>query len=391
MNDSLGHEAGDQLLQLVGERLSGCIRSSDTVARLGGDEFIVLLVNVARAQDASTVAGNILQGLIRPFSLREEQVSIAPSIGISIFPGDGTSAEALVKNADAAMYSAKRYGGASFQFFAPSMRALRFDRKMLPGGLQKALDDNDLCLYYQPQVESSTGRIVGAEAFLRWHHRDMGVIGPSLFLPMAEESGLMGAIGDFSMRAACEQARAWQDVGHPPLRISVNVSARQLQQVDLVARVEAALSASRLDPSHLELEVAEDSVLPWTDAVADTLKQLKGLGVRIAIDDFGIGNSSFENLAKIPVDAVKIDQALIRGVSTNPKDARAVAAAIEAADSLGLESVAEGVEKRDQIEFLQARRCSQMQGYYFSQPLPAADFIQLLNEGTLLEPSILRD
>ena len=391
VNDNLGHEAGDQLLQLVGERLSGCIRSSDTVARLGGDEFIVLLVNVARAQDASTVAGNILQALLRPFSLREEQVTVAPSIGIAMFPGDGTTAEALVKDADAAMYSAKRYGGGTFHFFAPSMRALRFDRKVPVGGLQKALEENDLCLYYQPQVEAATGKIVGAEAFLRWHHREMGVIGPSVFLPLAEESGLLTAISDFSVRTACDQARAWQDVGHPPLRISVNLSARQLREPDVVERVEGALSSSGLDASHLELDISETSLLPWSEGLARTLERLKRLGVRIAIDDFGLGVGSIDHLERVPADAIKIDQSLIRGVSTNPKDASAVTAAIEAADSLGLDSVAEGVEKRDQIEFLQSRRCSQMQGYYFCQPLPAADFIQLLNEGTLLEPPSLQD
>jgi diguanylate cyclase (GGDEF)-like protein len=388
VNDTLGHDHGDQLLQLVAERLTGCIRSSDTVARLGGDEFIVLLVNVARAQDASTVAGNILDSLSRPFHLGEEQVTVAPSIGISMFPGDGTNAETLVKNADAAMYSSKRYGGASFQFFAPSMRASRYDKKMLHSGLREALQENDFCLYYQPQVESSTGKIVGAEAFLRWQHPQLGVIGPSTFLPLAEEAGLIGEIGVWAVAAACDQARAWQDVGHPPIRIAVNLSPRHLRQPDVVDRIAAALQHSGLPPAQLELEVSEAAFVHGGEALTDVLRRLKALGVRVSIDDFGAAPSSVENLSGLPADAVKIDQALIRGIGANPKDASAVSAAIAAADSLGMDSVAEGVEKRDQLEFLQSRNCRQMQGYYFCQPLPAADFIQLLSEGTLFEPSV---
>ena len=389
VNDTLGHDVGDRLLQAVSDRLSSCVRSSDTVARLGGDEFIILLVNVTRAQDASTVANNILEAASKPYQIGEHVASIGTSIGISIFPGDGTNAEAIVKNADAAMYSAKRHGGGTYQFFAPSMRAARFDRMMLHGSLREALAENDFALYYQPQVEGVTGRIVGAEAFLRWHHPELGVIGPAAFLPIAEETGLISSIGDWAIKAACDQAKAWQDVGHPPIRISVNMSSRQLRQIDIVERVQHALAESGLDPQHLELEIADSALAHNVDAVVETLRQLKQLGVRISIDDFGTGVSSFATLQRLPADALKIDQSLIRGLGSNPRDDTAVTAALALADSLGLESIAEGVEKRNQLEFLQSRHCKHMQGYYFCQPLPAADFVQLLSEGNLLqEPSV---
>jgi len=394
INDTLGHSLGDRLLQEVAERLKKCLRSSDTVARgdpmassdtvarLGGDEFIVSITDITRGEDAAKVARRILDALHEAFRLDAHEVVITGSIGISVFPNDGGDAETLLKNADAAMYHAKDAGRNGFQFYSGSMNAAAFQRLSLENSLRKALERGEFQLHFQPQIDVDAGTIFGAEALIRWRHPDLGLVSPAEFIPLAEETGLILPIGEWVLRQACAQARAWQDAGHGPLLIAVNLSGRQFRQQELVQTVEQALASAGLDPRHLELELTESILMRSVEETVDTLRQLKAMGLRVSVDDFGTGYSSLNYLTRFPIDTLKIDQSFVRGITTDPGDAAITAAIIAMARGLKIAVIAEGVETQDQLVYLRQRGCRLMQGYLFSRPVPAEQFELLLRDRT---------
>jgi diguanylate cyclase (GGDEF)-like protein/PAS domain S-box-containing protein len=371
INDSLGHSLGDRLLQQVSERLQAGVRQGDTVARLGGDEFILLLPGIARAEDAAKVAEKILDTLKFPLRLQDRELFVTASIGISLYPEDGYDVESLIKNADTAMYRAKESGRDNFQLYTHAMNETAVERLGLESSLRKALPGGQLVLHYQPLLDLATGKVHGVEALLRWNHPERGLVLPSEFLNLAEITSLIVPMGPWTLRTACASARAWQQAGHPNLTVAVNLSARQFQQPDLVAQVKRALDETGLPPSSLDIEVTETHAMQNAEATILTLRELKRLGVRISIDDFGIGYSSLSYLKRLPIDTLKIDQSFVRDITTDPDDAAIATAVIALAHTLKLQVIAEGVETQEQLEFLAARHCDRMQGYLFSRPLPA--------------------
>jgi len=385
VNDSLGHKVGDLLLQKVAIRLSQLIRGGDTLARLGGDEFIILLAKIGQDDDAARVAQNVLELFKKPFVLGERELFISASIGISVFPRHGEDREALVKNADIAMYRAKQEGRDNFQFHTSKHTHDAIRRLALETDLRKALDQAAFCSHFQPIVETETGAIVGAEALARWDHPMRGLLRPSEFIPIAEETGLIVPLGARILREACVQMRAWHDAGYPALRLSVNLSARQFHQHDLALQVDAVLRETGLSPDRLELEITESIAMQNVDASVVALRALKDLGVRITIDDFGTGYSSLSYLKKFPIDTIKIDQAFVRDVSSDSNDAAIVRAAIVMAHELKLNVIAEGVETAEQVAFLRRRHCTEMQGYLFGEPVTADRFGEILDSGTTYE------
>jgi diguanylate cyclase (GGDEF)-like protein/PAS domain S-box-containing protein len=394
INDTLGHDIGDQLLRTVGDLVKTCIRKSDfiarseedalelenVVARLGGDEFIVLLNEIAHSQDASRVARRILKELARPFTLAGHEVFVTASIGIALFPLDGNDAETLLKNADVAMYHAKNQGRNNYQFYTKSMNATALQRLDLENDLRKALDRGEFLLCYQPTVDIQTRTIVGAEALVRWKHPHKGMISPGEFIPLAEETGLIVPIGEWVLSTACSQNRAWQHAGNKPFRVAVNLSGRQFDQEDLIEVVSGALRDTGLDPQYLELEITESTIMKNPEKAATTLQKLKGMGIWLSIDDFGTGYSSLGNLRKFPIDTLKIDRSFVMNITTDSDDAAITAAIIAMAHSLKLGVTAEGVESEGQQSFLRELGCDVVQGYLFSRPVPAEEFIKLVRE-----------
>lgn len=373
INDSLGHGLGDRLLQAVAERLESGVREGDTVARLGGDEFILLLPGIGRADDVAKVAEKVLDSLRLPFRIEGRDLFVTASIGISLYPEDGTDAETLVKNADTAMYRAKEQGRDNFQLYTHAMNERAVERLSLESSLRRALAHDELVLHYQPLLDLATGRVHGVEALLRWAHSEKGLVPPGEFLQLAEVTSLMGPIGRWTLRTACAQAKAWQSAGQLNLSVAVNLSARQFQQADLVDEVKRALEETGLAPRFLDLEITETHAMQNADATILTLRELKALGVRISIDDFGIGYSSLSYLKRLPIDTLKIDQSFVRDITTDPDDAAIATAIIALAHTLKLQVVAEGVETQEQLSFLAARHCDRMQGYLFSRPLNRDD------------------
>jgi diguanylate cyclase (GGDEF)-like protein/PAS domain S-box-containing protein len=369
INDSLGHTLGDRLLQGVAERLQGCVREADTVARLGGDEFTLLLPAIGHPADVARVAEKILEALKQPFKVEGRELYCTASMGISLFPEDGADAETLVKNADTAMYRAKEQGRDNYQLYTPAMNATAVERLQLESELRRALARNELEIHYQPVLDLATGRVYGVEALLRWRHPEKGVLGPSDFISLAEVTGLAVPMSSWILRTACVQAKAWHAT-HPKLIVAVNLSARQFQQPDLVLTVKAALEETGLPARCLDLEITETNAMQNAEATIATLRELKGLGVRVSIDDFGIGYSSLSYLKRLPIDTLKIDQSFVRDITTDPDDAAIATAVIALAHTLKLRVVAEGVETEEQLAFLTARSCDRMQGYLFSHPLP---------------------
>jgi diguanylate cyclase (GGDEF)-like protein len=369
INDSLGHSLGDLLLQQVGARLTGCLRAGDTVARLGGDEFVLLLPGVQGAAEAERVALKVLETLRQPFHLEGRELFVTASMGISLFPNDGQDADALVRNADAAMYRAKEQGRDSHRLYAPLMNDQAVERLALENALRRALSNDELVLHYQPLVEITSGRIHGVEALLRWRHPEKGLLWPSDFLHVAEVTGLILPIGPWVLRTACAQARAWHEQGMSGLRVAVNLSARQFQQGGLAEQVRRALGETNLPPSCLELEITETDAMQNTEATVRTFGDLKALGVRISIDDFGIGYSSLGTLKRLPIDTLKIDRSFIRDITSDPDDAAIVTAVIAMAHTLELQVVAEGVDTEEQLAFLRGYGCDLLQGHLFG---PAA-------------------
>ncbi|MDD5285963.1 MAG: EAL domain-containing protein [Desulfuromonadaceae bacterium] len=381
INDTLGHSIGDLLLQSVAERLKGCMRSSDTVARLGGDEFIAVIPDLNDGAHAATIAQKILDSISNHFVIREIELHTTASIGISIFPDDGTANEELIANADVAMYRAKESGRNHYQFFAPAMNDSSYERLTMENKLRRALERQEFVLHYQPQVNSETGRIIGAEALVRWRHPEMGLVPPGMFIPIAEESGLIVSIGEWVLREACRQSKAWQQEGLSPIVLAVNLSAVQFRQKNLTEMVADALQTSGLEACWLELEITESGIMQNSESAINTLHSLKQMGLKLSIDDFGTGYSSLSYLKKFPIDKLKIDQSFVRDITTDQDDAAIVAAIIGMAKSLKLRVIAEGVETRDHLNFLNSNGCFEMQGYYFSQPVPADEFELLLMHG----------
>ena len=377
INDSLGHSIGDRLIREVAGRLRTCLREGDTVARLGGDEYTLLLPHVGQAVDAAKVAKKVLDLVRIPFDIDGRELFVTASVGISLYPDDGRDAEALVKNADTAMYRAKDQGRDNYQLYTPAMNATALQRLALESSLRKALAQDELVLHYQPILDVASRRVHGVEALLRWRHSELGLVPPVEFIPLAEVTGLILPMGSWVLRTACAQARAWQD-RHPGLTVAVNLSARQFQEPSLVAQVTDALADTGLEPRCLQLEITESSAMQNAQSAIQTLRELKALGVGLSIDDFGTGYSSLSYLKRFPIDTLKIDQSFIRDIGSDPDDAAIASAIIALAHVLKLKVVAEGVETAGQLEFLTAHGCDRTQGYLFSRPLSADVCSELL-------------
>ncbi|MCB1921159.1 MAG: EAL domain-containing protein [Candidatus Competibacteraceae bacterium] len=399
INDTLGHHIGDLLLRTIAERLREGLRTSDSIgresmdsldsgvawrqcniARLGGDEFTVLLAEVRRYEDAAVVAERIQKQLSRPLMLEGHEVFITPSIGIAIFPRDGDDAEALLKNADMAMYSAKHQGRNLYCFYDVSLNETALQRLSIENQLRKAIDRHELSLHYQPQLDLPSGRICGVEALVRWQNPVLGFVSPIDFIPLAEETGLIIPIGEWVLRTACQQARIWQDAGCGLSRMGVNISVLQFMQPDFPSLVARILQETDLKAEALELEITESLLMRDPDGANHTLQELKALGVQLAIDDFGTGYSSLSRLKQLPLDRLKIDRVFVQEVNTRPDDAAITTAVIAMAESMGLRVIAEGVENEAQLGFLRDKQCDEIQGYYLSRPLPADQLTALLHQ-----------
>lgn len=377
VNDSLGHHYGDRLLKATAERLKNCVRECDTVARLGGDEF-VLLITGERGEDALThVMERVLLAVSQPWVIEAGEFNVTGSIGIAVYPADGQDAETLLKNADSAMYRAKESGGNSFHFFTNELNILITERLEMESKLRRALERQQFLLHYQPRVDLGSGRIIGAEALIRWHVPEQGMIPPGRFIPLAEETGLIVPIGRWVLKTACAQIKAWQRAGLPPIVVSVNVSARQFRHDNIVATVAEVLEEADLDPKYLEIELTESVVMHDAAKLAAMLDQLKRLGVQIAVDDFGTGYSSLSYLKRFPVDRLKVDRSFVQDIASDRDDATIVRTIIALGHNLGLKVVAEGVETEQQVKFLRQNHCDEMQGYYFGIPMSADEFQQL--------------
>jgi len=374
INDSLGHGIGDRLLQSVAQRLSACVRSSDTVSRNGGDEFVILLAEIERPEDAAVSAEKILAALAARHHIGGHELQVSSSIGVSVYPFDGQDAETLIKNADMAMYHAKDNGRNNVQFFTPEMTLRSVERQTVESDLRDALERGEFELYYQPKVDLASAAMVGAEALIRWHHPRRGLVAPAQFIPVAEDAGLIVPIGRWVMRQACRQLQDWRRQGVPLVPVSVNISALEFRSLHFIDEVRAILADTQVEPRHLELELTESVLMQHAEAATQVLGELKRLGLRLTIDDFGTGYSSLSYLSNFPIDVLKIDQSFVREITTHAYNATIVSAVIGMCEGLRCDVIAEGVETAEQAAFLLARRCRQVQGYYYGRPLPAAAF-----------------
>jgi diguanylate cyclase (GGDEF)-like protein/PAS domain S-box-containing protein len=371
INDSLGHDIGDKLLQSVAGRLVNCVRRTDTVSRLGGDEFVVLLSQVEHEEDAAMSARKILRALATPHIVNYKNLDISASIGVSTYPSDGPDAENLLNKADTAMYEAKKQGRNNYQFFRRDMQVRIAERQLLERDLRYALGRNEFLLHYQPKFNLQTGKITGMEALIRWMHPERGIVLPAQFIAIAEECGLILPIGRWVLLQACKQARAWRDSGLGIVPIAVNVSAAEFEDKDFISGVRAALIATGVNPRNLELELTESVLMRDAESTVSSLHALKDMGVTFAIDDFGTGYSSFTYLRRFPVDALKLDQSFVQDITEDPGDATIVSAMISIGTSLNQRVIAEGVESYEQFMFLKSHNCAEGQGYYFSHPIAA--------------------
>ena len=374
INDTLGHAVGELLLKDVAERVKKCVSQTDTIARFDSDEFALLLTQVTGTEDLVEISRSLNEVLKPAFPLAEHEVYVTASIGISVFPYDGDDPETLLKNAGAALYRAKKQGGHNFQFYTADMNALALKRLTLESSLRRAVENEEFVLYYQPQVDIETRMVVGTEALVRWQHPELDLLAPSEFIALAEDTGLILPLGDWVLRTACAQARAWQEAGFGELRIAVNVSARQFQQPDVLETIVQALSTTGLDPRTLELELTESSIMQNANSVVKTLTELRAIGVRISIDDFGTGYSSLGYLKRLPIDTLKLDRSFVGDAIRDPDNAALVMAIITLAHNLRLKVIAEGVETEEHLRFLHLLRCDEAQGYLFSKPMPADVF-----------------
>jgi diguanylate cyclase (GGDEF)-like protein len=379
INDSLGHPTGDKLLQSIAKRLVDCVRASDTVSRQGGDEFVVLLSEVEQPEHTAITARRMLQTVAAAHSIDQHDLHISTSIGVSVYPEDGEDAETLIQNADTAMYQAKANGRQSYQFFKPSMNVRAVERQSIEEGLRRALEHQEFTLHYQPKVNLRTGQITGAEALLRWTNPILGSVPPAQFIPVAEDCGLILPISEWVLREACQQAQAWVVAGLPLGTMAVNISAMEFRNENFLPGVFGVLKDTGLDPRRLELELTESVLMKHAESTESILTTLRAKGVQVAIDDFGTGYSSLSYLRKFSIDALKIDQSFIHQITTAPDQTNLVAAIISMAKSLKLRVVAEGVETKQELEFLQVHECDQAQGYYFGRPMLPQGFARLLD------------
>jgi diguanylate cyclase (GGDEF)-like protein len=380
INDSLGHRAGDELLQEVARRLTAVVRTTDTVARFGGDEFVLIATEIGEPAEAQKLASSVIEALGAPVRIAGIDIHTSPSIGIAVYPADGSSIDALLAHADAAMYTAKERGRGNAQRYTAGMHRGAENSIQLESDLHAAIASKQFELYYQPKVDTRTGTVRSAEALIRWMHPDRGTVSPADFIPLAEECGLIGAIGEWVIREACRQARAWQDAGVPRLRVSVNLAASQFRDSALVDTIRRALEDADLEARYLEVELTESAVMTNPEQSVMILEQLSGMGVLVSVDDFGTGYSSMSYLRRFPIDKLKIDRVFINEIVSRPEDASIVQAIVSLAHNLRLKVVAEGVETLEQLDFLKAAGCDEYQGFHFSRPLPAADFERLMRE-----------
>lgn len=375
INDTMGHGFGDLLLQAVAERLESCIRCNDTVARLGGDEFAVLLVNMPNAREAEITARRIVDYFRLPFSILEREIFITASLGIAIYPVDEEESSNLLAKADAAMYEAKQSGRNAFRTYAPGLAMGLMDHLSLESDLRHAIARHELVLHYQPQVSVASGKTIGVEALIRWQHPQRGLLSPAAFIRIAEESGLIIDIGNWVLREACRQQRAWALSHNPPLRMAINISAVQFRRKNFTENVRRIIQETGIDPCYIELELTENNAMHHADDVLNTLRELKRIGVKLAIDDFGTGFSNLSYLQRFPIDRLKIDQSFIRGIENLPANKSIVQAIVSLAKSLSLETVAEGVETAAEFELTSASGCDEIQGYFHARPMPAEDLL----------------
>jgi diguanylate cyclase (GGDEF)-like protein/PAS domain S-box-containing protein len=380
INDTLGHDSGDKLLQQMGKRLIETMRSSDIVARLGGDEFVVLVQEIAEAKQVASVARKVLSALVQPMIIQGQECRVTASIGICMFPSEAQDELALMKNADIAMYRAKEDGKNNYKFYSQEMNVHSFERLALESSLRRGLERSEFLLHYQAKVDLQSGRITGVEALVRWQHPDLGLVPPAQFIPLAEETGLIVPIGKWVLHTACAQSVAWQRQGLPPVCMAVNLSARQFADDDLVDDVAGALKNTGLRPELLELELTESVVIQNAERAGQIVNDIKKLGVRLAIDDFGVGYSSLTHLKRFPIDTLKVDRSFIRDLPQDPEDKAITEAIIAMGKSLNLTVVAEGVETQEQQTFLKELACDEMQGYFFSRPIEGDAFAELLRE-----------
>ena len=373
VNDSLGHDKGDLLLQQIGSRLNACIRRGDTLCRLGGDEFVLLLPAIDRDREASQVARKIMKSLLPVFNLQGHQVYTRASIGIAVFPDDGKDVQTLLKHADTAMYAAKASGRNRYRFFSEDMNQRAQARLRIESGLRQALAENQLSLAWQPQYDLNSRRLVGVEALLRWRHPELGDIPPARFIPVAEESGFIHEIGSWVLATACSQAREWMRRGLPPMRVAVNLSTNQFREPGIIQLVRETLARTGLPADLLELEITESVLMDDANAAMGTLLALRDDGVHLAIDDFGTGYSSLMYLKKLPVGRIKIAREFVKDITTEPSDAAIARTVINMARSLNMKAIAEGVETVEQAKFLKRLDCPEVQGFYFCPPVTAAE------------------
>ena len=378
VNDTLGHEAGDRLLQAMAARLHACVREGDTVARFGGDEFAGFLSDVASPEDVAIVVSKFLDALAPPFMIDGHELFISGSIGISLYPEDGTDTQTLMKNADSAMYRAKQMGGNTSEFYHSEMTQHALTRLSRETGLRRGLEREEFVLHYQPQFDLKSGEVVGFEALIRWENIDAGAMQPNEFIPLLEETGLIVQVGEWILHTACAQHNAWQKAGLPPLRIAVNISSRQFDSNELIHTLRKVLAAECMEPQYLELEITETILMKNAEPDIEALQELSNMGMRFAIDDFGTGYSSLTYLKRFPINVLKIDKAFVHDITSNADDAAIVRAIITMAHSLNMKTVAEGVETREQLEFLRTQGCDYAQGYYFSPPLSGPEIEHLM-------------
>ena len=379
INDTLGHDVGDQLLQMVAQRLTESLRAEDTVGRQGGDEFIVLLASLSAAEDSAVVAQKILGTLAAPFVINGQDLRTGASLGIAVYPQDGEDVETLLKNSDTAMYHAKEAGRSNYQYFAKEMNTAAAERLLLESSLRQAIDRNELLLHYQPLVNIADGRIIATEALVRWNHPELGLISPVRFIPIAEDSGVIVPLGDWVLRQACYQLKLWRELGIPLQRMVVNLSPHQFRQKHLFRNFIQILEETGVDPHWLGLEITENVIMENPEDAIATLGKLKALGIELSLDDFGTGYSSLSYLKRFPIDKLKIDQSFVRDITTDADDEGLVAAIIVMAHQLDIRVVAEGVETEAQLAFLREHDCDEYQGYFFSRPKPASDLLATLS------------
>ena len=380
VNDSMGHKAGDVLLMTVAARLTASLRDTDTVARLSGDEFVVIVSEDRDVPLSPDIVQRVMDSVAQPVMLGTKEFFVTCSIGVAVYPSEGTPADSLIEHADIAMYSAKKMGRNNFQFYTPAMNEESLERVRIEGALRNALERNEFVLHYQPQVDLKTGQIVGMEALIRWKHPELGMVPPGRFIAIAEETGLIVQIGAWVLRTACAQNKAWQDAGLGRLRVAVNLSARQFGAADLIDGLESVLRDTALDPDCLEIELTESLFMSDVTPAVDLLHRMKSLGVNLSIDDFGTGYSSLSYLSRFPIDVLKIDRSFVADITVDANDAAIVTSIIALAHNLKLAVIAEGVETLEQLDYLRSHGCDEMQGYYFSKPLAAEDFEALLRQ-----------